>query len=60
MNTTIAKLFEKTADALLVDKHLSKNIGENPVSVIMLSGKQEELLAAAKLLEESSVTSSAV
>ena len=55
MNTTIAKLFEKTADAVLVDKHFSKNIGENPISYIALNGKQKEILVEAKLLEEREV-----
>jgi len=48
MNSTVAKLFEKTADAVLVEKYYADYICDNDVSYIMLSGKQKEILAAAQ------------
>lgn len=52
MNKTIAKLFEKTADAILVEKYLGSFIQPDPVDYIALNGKQEELLKEAKQLEK--------
>ena len=52
MNRTIAKLFEKTVDAVLVNKFYGHQIQDNDVSYIMLNGKQKELLAAAQKLED--------
>lgn len=52
MNGTIAKLFDKTSDALLVEKYLGGVIADNVVSTIVLEDKTEELLAKAKELDE--------
>ena len=48
MNTTIAKLFEKTADAVLVNKFYGSQIQQTDVEVIKLKGKEKDLLAAAQ------------
>ena len=52
MNTTIAKLFEKTADAVLVQKWFGHQIQQTEVEYIRLNGKQKELLAAAQAKED--------
>jgi len=52
MNSVIAKLFDKTADAVLVEKHLGGVIKGDQVEYIKLNGKQKELLALATELEE--------
>lgn len=52
MNKTVAKLFDKTADAVLVDKHYGGIIDCNDIEYIILNGKQAEILAAAKAREE--------
>lgn len=51
MNTTIAKLFEKTADAVLVNKFYGSHIAQNDVTYIMLKGKEKDLLAMAQGLQ---------
>ena len=51
MNTTIAKLFEKTVDAMLVNKFFGHQIAQNEVAYITLNGKQKELLASAQALQ---------
>ena len=48
MNKTIAKLFEKTSDALLVDAELGMQIPDNAITFILLDGKQEAILKAAQ------------
>jgi len=52
VNRTIAKLFEKTADAVLVNKFYGHQIADNDVEVIRLQGKQKELLAAAQAKQD--------
>lgn len=52
MNNVIAKLFDQTSDAVLVEKYLGNNIPDTAVEFIRLDGKQDELIAEAKRLEE--------
>ena len=52
MNTVIARLFERTADAVLVAKHYSGSIQDNDVELVKLQGKQKELLALAQAKED--------
>lgn len=52
MNTTIAKLFDKTADAVLVNKYYGSQIAQNDVTYIMLKGKEKDLLAMAQDLQK--------
>ena len=48
MNETIAKMYEKTADAVLVNKHFAGVIPNNPVSFAIHNPVKDEILAAAK------------
>ncbi len=52
MNKVIAELFEKTKDAIFVDKYLSGYIADTPVMSIVLEGKQAQLLIAAEELRK--------
>jgi len=52
LNTTIAQLFDKTADAVLVNKWFNGQIAQNDVEVVKLKGKEKELLAAAQAKED--------
>lgn len=52
MNRTIAKLFEKTVDAVLVNKFYGHIIADNDIEAIKLAGKQKEILAAAQELQD--------
>lgn len=51
MNETIIELFPKTAEAVLVDKWFGKEI-DKPIFKLLIDGKQKELIAEAKRLEE--------
>lgn len=51
MNQAIVKLFTKTKDALLVEKHF-KEYFDNPLFGILFKGKEGELLALAEELEK--------
>ena len=52
MNTTIAKLFKVTEEAMLVNKHLGHQIKENEVAIVLFTGKEKALLAAAQKIED--------
>lgn len=52
MNKVIAEVFEKTADAVLVEKHLGQFVNENnPLDCIILRTNKEAVLAKAKEME---------
>lgn len=53
MNTVIAKLFEKTADAVLVQKWYGSLI-QHDIDFIIFNGKQKEILEMAQKKEEES------
>ena len=52
MNRTVAKLFETTADAMLVNKFYGPIIADNDVSYIALKDSADDILAAAKVKQE--------
>lgn len=51
MNTTIIKLFERTEDAVLVNKFFSCQIAQNDIEAIVLKPHAKEILEAAKKLQ---------
>ena len=53
VNKAIIKLFPKTEEAVLVDRHLSSNVNER-VGQIIFAGKEKDLLAVAQELEAES------
>jgi hypothetical protein len=52
MNKNISEVFDKTKDALLVEKHLGGQIGPNFIDGLILLDKKVEVLAEAKRLEK--------
>jgi hypothetical protein len=52
MNKNISDVFEKTKEALLVEKHLGAQIGTNFIDGLILADKKVEVLAEAKRLEK--------
>ncbi len=54
MNEIIIEMFSVTKEAVLVDKWFGKEI-DKPIFKLLISGRQKELLEAAKKLEEESV-----
>jgi len=55
MNKNISDVFEKTKEALLVEKHLGNQIGTNFIDGLILADKKTEVLAEAKRLEKEEV-----
>jgi hypothetical protein len=52
MNKNISDVFDKTKEALLVEKHLGAQIGNNFIDGLILLDKKAEVLAEAKRLEK--------
>lgn len=52
MNKSIVALYDKTADAVLVDKHFGKEIAETFTGQIILSANKEAYLTEAKRRED--------
>lgn len=52
MNKNISEVFEKTKDALLVEKHLGSELGNTFIDGLLLQDKKKEVLAEAKRREE--------
>ena len=52
MNKNISEVFDKTKDALLVEKYLGNQIGTTFIDGLMLTDKKTEVLAEAKRLEK--------
>lgn len=52
MNTNISEVFDKTKDALLVEKHLGSQLGTTFIDGLILADKKTEVLAEAKRLEK--------
>ena len=52
MNKNISEVFDKTKDALLVEKHLGAEIGTTFIDGLTLADKKTEVLAEAKRLEK--------
>jgi hypothetical protein len=52
MNKNISDVFDKTKEALLVEKHLGNQIGTNFIDGLILADKKTEVLAEAKRLEK--------
>lgn len=51
MNKNISEVFEKTKDALLVEKHLGNEIGTTFIDGLLLQDKKKEILAEVKKRE---------
>jgi hypothetical protein len=51
MDKQIIQLFPKTEDAVIVDKHLGARFSNNPLLIIMLKGKEDEVLQLAWEME---------
>ena len=52
MNKNISEVFDKTKDALLVEKHLGGQLGSTFIDGLILADKKTEVLAEAKRLEK--------
>ena len=52
MNKNISEVFDKTKDALFVEKHLGAEIGTTFIDGLILADKKTEVLAEAKRLEK--------
>lgn len=50
INEHVAKLYERTEDAIVVSKHFGQYIG-NPIIALLLLDKRDDVLSAAKNLE---------
>ena len=51
INRTVAKVFDKTEDAILVTKHLGNSIPENFISELHIKGNKEVILKEAKRIQ---------
>ncbi len=51
INSTVGKVFDKTEDAILVTKHLGKDIPENFISELNIKAHKEEILTEAKRIQ---------
>jgi len=56
MNSTIAKMYEKTVDAVLVDKHFGEEIPTGEASAPVFAQQSDAILKLAKAKEEKAKT----